>query len=119
MSYILKAGGSPAFKLKGEAMSFKKDKRQILANNDLEEESGHTIDVREERKVNLGRVDFPSVENEYSTTAFKADLAQQAGRFSDQVLMDSPAAEAGTTGKAHLKEIIKASDKKLSKELND
>ncbi|QTL97086.1 hypothetical protein GM661_03380 [Iocasia frigidifontis] len=100
-------------------MFFKNDNSYIPGDDELEEESGHTIDVRKERNLRSGRVDFPSVEDEYTTTNFKADLAQQAGRFSDQVLMDSPAAEAGTTGKGNLKDIIKASDKKLSKKLNN
>jgi hypothetical protein len=76
------------------------------------------VGVEERKQPRVGRVDFPEVEEEYTSSSFKADVAQQAGRFSDQVLMDSPAAEAGIEGKEGLKEIIKASEKKLSKKMN-
>ncbi len=49
--------------------------------------------------------------------ASEADVAQQVGRFSDQVQMGSPAAEAGELGKASLKDIIEESEKKLAKKV--
>lgn len=91
----------------------------VPEKDELEEEGGKQIDVKNREGIKAGRVDFPEVEEEYTTSSFKADVAQQAGRFSDQVLMDSPAAEAGAAGKNGLKGIIQSSKKRLSEKLKN
>ncbi|WP_408954993.1 hypothetical protein [Natroniella sp. ANB-PHB2] len=51
-------------------------------------------------------------------------MAQISGKFSDQVLLGSPASEAAENeniniGRTGLKEIIAASEKKLEEKMND
>ncbi|AGB40437.1 hypothetical protein Halha_0445 [Halobacteroides halobius DSM 5150] len=65
---------------------------------------------------------FPETEIETGQwTSFKADAAQQVGRFRDQVLSGSPASETDhmTVGRSGLKDIIEASEDKLAKKLNN
>jgi len=91
----------------------------IPEKDELEEESNHRINVKENNHLKTGRVDFPEVEEEYTDSSFKADIAQQAGRFSDQVLMGSPAAEARMSGRESIADIIDASEDKLAKKIKN
>ena len=105
-------------KMKGKTKEENIFKNYIPEKDELEQESNHLIDIKESKNTKAGRVDFPEVEEEYTESSFKADIAQQAGRFSDQVLMGSPAAEARAAGKDEIADIIDASEEKLSKKLN-
>jgi len=91
----------------------------IPEKDELEVESNHKIDVQENKHLKTGRVEFPEVEEEYTDSSFKEDVAQQAGRFSDQVLMGSPGAEARMTGRDSIADIIDASEDKLAKKMKN
>ncbi|OCL28016.1 hypothetical protein U472_02110 [Orenia metallireducens] len=64
---------------------------------------------------------FPEVEVEGEWSNFKEDVAQQVGRFSDQVLMGSPAAETEDfdIGRDGIKDIAKAADARLKEKMKD
>lgn len=96
-----------------------KNKDYIPEPDEIEAETNGEIDVKDKVVGSPGRVDFPTVEDSVTMERYEADMAQQAGRFSDQVITGSPAAEAGTTGKEALKDIIAASEKKLKEKLKD
>ncbi|SJZ97168.1 hypothetical protein [Selenihalanaerobacter shriftii] len=83
----------------------------VKANNDDEESQ----DVR------LGQVHFPGqgMGEEIGPEEYEFNLAQQAGRFNDEVILGSPASEYGATGRGALKDIIKASEERLSEKLNN
>lgn len=97
----------------------KKEEKYIPEKDELEIESNHAIDVHLGKSNKRGRVEFPEVEEEYTDSSFKADIAQQAGRFSDQVLTGSPSIEAGKLGKDALADIITASEDRLAEKMRD
>lgn len=104
----------------------KKDKEKLgkdyIPEKDLAEETINQINVENSPNQNTprtGRVDFPHIDDDIGTGTFKADVAQQEGRFRDKVLMDSPSVEAGALGHDALKETIEASEEKLAKKMND
>ncbi len=95
------------------------EEKHIPDNKEIEEETNYDVNVREMKNVTPGQVDFPDVEDDMNAVDFKGDVAQQIGRFSDQVLMGSPAAEAGTVGRDALKDTVKAARKKLKEKVNN
>ena len=103
----------------------KKDKKMgkdYISEKDLAEETINSINVENSPNQNsprTGRVDFPHIDDDIGTGTFKADIAQQEGRFRDKVLMDSPSVEAGELGHDAIKDTVKASEKKLAEKLND
>lgn len=74
----------------------------------------------EEENVEMGQVQFPNTEADDEFIGdFKSDVAQQVGRFSDKVHMDSPADEAGSIGRDALKDTVEKSREKLAEKLNN
>ncbi|MDI3548284.1 MAG: hypothetical protein PWR10_1936 [Halanaerobiales bacterium] len=97
----------------------KEPEKYIPGKDEIEEETNNEIHVQDSPKLKTGEVNFPGVEDEIMMSEFEANAAQQVGRFSDQVMLGSPAAEAGTIGQDNLKKIVEASKRKLAKKLND
>jgi len=105
---------------KGE---IKVNDRGTRANNgglmgEVYDKATHDKDFISLQENNEG-FNFPEVEVEGEWSNFKEDVAQQVGRFSDQVLMGSPAAETEhfDIGKDGIKDIAKAAEAKLRKKM--
>ncbi|TDX52881.1 hypothetical protein [Orenia marismortui] len=89
--------------------------------NEVVDKANHNKDFISLNEKNEG-FNFPETEVETGQwTSFKADVAQQVGRFSDQVVIGSPAAETDdlTIGRSGLKDIINAADEQLAKKMKD
>ncbi|MCK8815782.1 hypothetical protein MWH28_00175 [Natroniella sulfidigena] len=105
----------------------KNERNMSFPEDDVAEEIIANLDPRNTREGNIkaGRIDMPQVEvEEGQQSEFKDSVAQISGKFSDQVLMGSPASEAAeenniNIGRTGLEEIIAASDKKLEEKMND
>ncbi|GAB6099246.1 hypothetical protein JCM16358_11250 [Halanaerocella petrolearia] len=124
------------------------EENYIPERDELEEESDNLVNVKDE--INRGAnneglmnevtpkeeheedfislqekgegFNFPETEIETGHwTSFKADVAEQVGRFSDQVVVGSPAAETEdqAIGRSGLKDIIEASEKQLTEKMQN
>ncbi|WP_051412244.1 hypothetical protein [Halonatronum saccharophilum] len=72
------------------------------------------------QELGLGRVSFPHTEVETGVnTGFKNEVAQITGRFSDQVVMGSPATETEdmNIGRTGLEDVIEASEEELANKM--
>jgi hypothetical protein len=103
----------------------KADDRGARANNgglmgEVYDQTTHEKDFISLQENNEG-FNFPEVEVEGEWSNFKEDVAQQVGRFSDQVLMGSPAAETEDfeIGRDGIKDIAKAADARLKEKMKD
>ncbi|GAB6138242.1 hypothetical protein [Halanaerobaculum tunisiense] len=102
------------------------DEMESQANNkglmrDVEDKEEHDSDFISLQQKGEG-FNFPTTEIETGEwTSFKADVAEQVGRFGDQVFLGSPANETDNMelGRSGLQDIIEASEEKLAEKLND